>query len=108
MRLTLALWKWRRFAWISRRTAPWAFALPFAREDEVRRHLVERLEEKRERLRRRLLQRQDAHVIVVEAQVGAMTLERGVAAVVVEERVLTQAHAVGLVRRRSSGGAGRT
>ena len=78
---------------------PLPFALPFARQDEVRRNLVERLEQERKRVRGGLLEREDADVVVIEAQVRAMTLERGVAGVVVEERVVLEPDAVGLFGR---------
>ena len=56
------------------------FPLPFAGEHEIRRNLVERLEQERKRVRRRLLEREHADVVVIEAQMRPMTLERRVTA----------------------------
>src|SRR5207244_13564629 len=51
------------------------FSLPVTHQDQIGRDLVQRLKEVREGVRRRLLQREDADEIVVEAQVAAVTLD---------------------------------
>ena len=71
--------------------------LPRTHEQEIRGNLVERLEEERHGLRRRFLEGQDADVRVIEPQMGAVTLERRVAGVEIEHRVVPQPDAVGLV-----------
>jgi hypothetical protein len=72
-----------------------AGALPFVDEDEIGRDLVERLEQMRKRLGRGFLQRHHTHVRVIEPEVSAVALERGITDVVVEKRVLPKAQAVG-------------
>ena len=75
------------------------FALPLVDEQEIRGDFVEGLKQQRERLCRRLFQRQHAHVVVVEPQMRALTLKRRVADVVVEKGVLPQTDGVGLLGR---------
>ena len=73
-------------------------ALPLVDEDEIGGDLVERLEHMRKRLGRGLLECDHANVLVVEPKVRAVALERGIADVVIEKRVLPEAHAVGFRR----------
>ena len=67
-------------------------ALPFGDGDERARETLQRPEQVRPRLARQLLEGEDLDVVVVEAQVVAMTLERRVAQEIVEERVMRQAN----------------
>src|SRR5438552_93776 len=74
------------------------FAAPFAHNYEIARDLLEIRQQVRERLRRWFLQGHYLDEIVVDAEVIRMTLQRRVADLEVNERVVLERY-VDLVRR---------
>ncbi len=74
-------------------------APPLVDQNQARRHLVERLKEQRERVGRRFLEREHAHVVVVQTQMRAVTFQSRIAHVVVQKSVAPRTHTVCLRRR---------
>ena len=92
------LWKWRRLAWIDPPRLAGIFLFPFGDDVIVGFNFEQALEDEREALGGRFLERQNLDVVIVQPQMPAVAFEMRLAEVVVEESVVFELGEFELVR----------
>src|SRR5881396_721353 len=90
--MEVATLRLNRFARLAR-----ILVLPFRNDVEIGLHFEKAFEDERKTLGRRLFERQNFDVVVVEPQMPAMTLQVRFAKVVVKKRVVLEARELELV-----------